>query len=147
MSRSRRLAPLLEVSARRIEDAAKAVARSRSTLATEEARLADLVEYRRQYDLAPPRVEATGAFSLANLRAFGARLDEAIRAQEGRLRSAREDLSRLVDEWSELRKRARAIELLAGRYSSNERRELARAEQREADDSGRARRKSGHSGD
>ena len=135
MTRSNRLLPLVANANERIEESARAVAAAREVLARQEARLAELMTYRQQYEHNAADAQPTRFFSMANSRAFQAQLDEAVRQQEIRVGSVREDLERTLDAWSKLRKEARAMEQLVDRFVSDERRQAERVEQRHVDDS------------
>jgi flagellar export protein FliJ len=135
MTRSNRLLPLVENANERIEESARAVAAAREVLARQEARLAELMNYRQQYEHSPAAAQSTRFFSVANSRAFQAQLDEAVRQQEARVSAVREDLERALDAWSKLRREAHAMEQLVDRFVSDERRQAERVEQRHADDS------------
>jgi flagellar export protein FliJ len=135
MTRSNRLQPLVESANERIEEAARAVAAAREMLTRQEARLAELLQYRQQYERSAAEAPLTRFFSVANSRAFQSQLDEAIRQQEARVSAVREDLERMLDSWSKLRKEARAMVQLVDRIASDERRQAERIEQRHADDS------------
>ena len=135
MTRSNRLLPLVANANERIEESAKAVAAARELLARQEARLADLLNYRQQYEHSASQVQLTRSFSMANSRAFQAQLDEAVRQQELRVDAVREDLERTLDAWSKLRKEAHAMEQLVDRFVNDERRQADRIEQRHVDDS------------
>ncbi|MFO1406055.1 MAG: flagellar export protein FliJ [Steroidobacteraceae bacterium] len=135
MTRSGRLKPIAEVAARDAEAAARAVTEARNALASEEARLADLAGYRRQYDASQATEGMTLPFSLANRHAFAAQLDEALRLQEQRVVACRAELERRVEEWSALRRHGHAMERLVGRCAGEEAREAERSEQRSLDDS------------
>lgn len=129
-----------ELAAQRAEDSARALAQARAELAAEEARLEELHAYRRQYDESPGGTGPALPFSIANRLAFSAQLDEAVRMQERRVQSLREQLARRIDEWAERRRHEQAVGRLAGRYASQEQRESERVEQRVVDDAGLARR-------
>ena len=77
MTRSNRLLPLVENANERIEESARAVAAAREVLARQEARLAELMNYRQQYEHSAAAAQSTRFFSVANSRAFQAQLDEA----------------------------------------------------------------------
>jgi flagellar export protein FliJ len=135
MTRSNRLLPLVASANERIEESARKVAAAREMLARQEARLAELMHYRQQYEHGAAEVQPMRSFSVANSRAFQAQLDEAVRQQESRVTAAREDVERMLDAWSKLRREARAMEQLVERFVSDERRQVERVEQRHADDS------------
>jgi len=135
MTRSNRLLPLVASANERIEESAKAVTAARELLARQEARLAELVNYRQQYEQSASRDQVTRSFSVANSRAFQAQLDEAVRQQEIRVGAVREDLGRTLDTWARLRQEAHAMEQLVDRFVSDERRQADRLEQRHVDDS------------
>lgn len=135
MTRSNRLLPLVASANEQIEESAKAVTAARELLARQEARLAELVSYRQQYEQSASRDQVIRSFSVANSRAFQAQLDEAVRQQEIRVGAVREDLGRTLDTWARLRQEAHAMEQLVDRFVSDERRQADRVEQRHADDS------------
>ncbi|MGB7904753.1 MAG: flagellar export protein FliJ [Steroidobacteraceae bacterium] len=135
MTRSNRLLPLVASANERIEESARKVAAAREVFARQEARLAELMQYRQQYEHGAAEVQPMRSFSVANSRAFQAQLDEAVRQQESRVTAAREDVERMLDAWSKLRREARAMEQLVERFVSDERRQVERVEQRHADDS------------
>jgi flagellar FliJ protein len=135
MTRSNRLLPLVASANERIEESARKVATAREMLARQEARLAELMNYRQQYEHSTADVQLMRSFSVANSRAFQTQLDEAVRQQELRVSAARDDLGRALDTWSKLRKEVRAMEQLVDRFVSDERRQVERVEQRLADDS------------
>lgn len=134
MTRSNRLLPLVANANERIEESARKAAAAREVLARQEARLAELMKYRQQYEHNAADVQPVRSFSVANSRAFQAQLDEAVRQQELRVTAAREDLERTLDAWSKLRKEVRAMEQLVERFVSDERQQVERVEQRHADD-------------
>ena len=134
MSRSGRLRPIAEVAARDADAAARAVGEAREALASEEARLAELEGYRRQYDATHATEGMTRPFSLANRHAFAAQLDEALRLQEQRVAASRAELERRSEEWAALRRHGHAMERLVGRCAGEEQREAERSEQRSVDD-------------
>ncbi|HVN42290.1 MAG TPA: flagellar export protein FliJ [Steroidobacteraceae bacterium] len=134
MTRSSRLLPVVDVASQRASDAAREVAEARARLTSQEERLVELINFRRQYDLASPTAQAARSFSFTNRRLFGGQLDEAIRVASLEIERARAQLEAKIEHWSQRHREVRAIEQLVERYATEERRGAERAEQRQADE-------------
>ncbi len=141
MTRSKRLEPVHRLA----DDEERRLARSLATfdrrVAEAEAKLAELQQYRQEYERQfSARVEGgMGATALRDYQAFLARLSDAIRQQGALLERARAERELERTKWQEAATRAKAVDHVMERWRMEERQALERREQRESDE--RAQRK------
>lgn len=128
--------PVKRLAGDRAEAAAKVFAEAQQRLEQHKGRLQQLGAFREDYQR--QRVSSAGGgmdgFRLRDYNAFIARIDEAIRQQEGTVRQAEAEVERTRLQWLEVLGRARAIDKVVDRYRNDERREEERRSQRENDE-------------
>ncbi len=135
MDRAQRLEPVTRVAEARERDAARALGEYRKVLDALEARLAELKSYRDEYVQRLSTAAAGGmdAVKLVEYRGFIARLNEAIDYQEAKVTDARTEFERRRRRWNATRTRVAALDKVVERYREEERRDVERREQSEAD--------------
>lgn len=125
-----RLLPLLDLAAHRVADAASSVARCRSQVAGEEARLDQLGRYLADYDQQAARASR---WQLLNRAAFLSSIRAAIEQQRQAVARAREAIDRAIEDWNLQRTEQRRYEALLAREQRRHAIALARREQRNLD--------------
>ena len=136
MSPSKRFRPVQRVAESREQKAARALGESRRELQEQTRRLDELKAYHREYQ-ERFRGASAGGISAAQLheyRAFLAKLEQAIREQEQRLGSVRQECSGRKAAWQETHQRTQALDKVMERFQSEERRQHDSREQKELDD-------------
>ncbi len=135
MSKASRLEPLADLADARAAEAARGLAASVRLLEAKRAELAKLEsfleDYRRQ--AAESRTVPNGA-SWQNVRAFIARLGEAIAQAERELERLAAGHRAATDRWERSRRQARLLDGLVERCREEEARALDRREQAEQDE-------------
>jgi len=116
----------------------RVVSEQRSTLRQEESRLAQLEQYRSEYQTMSSRPEAGLSIHLVrSRRGFVQKLNEAIDNQRQVVLRANEQLDTDVGFWRDARAKALSLQKFADRMAAQEDRRDARREQAELDDIGR----------
>lgn len=135
MKRADKLKPAADVADSRERAAAREVGTSQQRLAELEQKLAELIGYREEYARRlSDSHQALDAAQLADFRAFLTRLNEAIAYQEGRIRDARRQHTRLISQWTRSRQKVDALGKVMTRFLTEERHHIERLEQKELDD-------------
>ncbi len=136
MTRSKRLEPVIRVQQGRERDAARAMGRSQRDLDEERARLAELTAYREEYQQRFLEAMRNGlvASGVLEYQTFLGRLSEAIAQQERRVAEGYEAFEATRQQWMECHQRSSAVDKVAERYRDQERLQVERREQHEADE-------------
>lgn len=116
----------------------RVVSEQRSAVRQEESRLAELEQYRGEYQTMSSRPEAGISIHLVRgRRGFVEKLNEAIDNQRQVVARANSQLDTYVGHWRDARAKALALQKFAERMEAQEDRRDARREQTELDDIGR----------
>jgi len=134
MSRSRRMHPVHRIAENDEKTAGRRAAESEHALATQEARLRELREYRDQYACRFEKAGRLDAFRMHDYRMFLARLNDAIRQQEQVVEQLRCRRRQTQEEWLASRTHAKAVDRLIERFREDERVSERRREQRVTDE-------------
>lgn len=130
--RSARLEPLQLVADKREDEAMRAMAECQRVVAEHETRLVELQRYLQDY-LNSSVVASTPAL-ISNRHAFIARLREAENFQRNLLEQARERCDAERTRWLLKRRDVGVLEQLAASYRTQERQQVERASQKDADE-------------
>jgi flagellar FliJ protein len=136
VTRSERLEPVIRISAADEQEAARALARARTALAEQEAKLGELRGYLNGY-LANLGGEAAAAVTPGRLHEYSrflARLHEAIAGQQARVNDARRDCEQQRLAWLDCHTRVQALGKVADNARREEHRQADRREQHQLDD-------------
>lgn len=136
MTKSQRLKPIIKLSDNRRQDAAKAVAVSRSVLDERQSRLADLSRYRDEYVSRLKNIGVGGisASRIREYRVFLANLDGAIAHQEKLVSMAGHDVEDKLRLFHQARGKAKALDTVVVKYREDEQRQEVRREQTLSDE-------------
>ena len=136
MTRSKRIQPVQRLVDGRERELAGVVAEARSRFADAEARRAELVRYRADYETGFQKEAAGGSsgLRLRDYRLFLARLDEALRQQELLVARARDELATQTRLWQESVRRAKALGVVVDKWRGEERLARERQDQRDTDE-------------
>lgn len=134
--KSQRMEPVAQVTARRKEDAAKALGESNQAVAEQEKRLADLRHYRDEYARYCQQKGGEGISSarFQELQLFMANLDAAIKQQQQAVEVAKQEQLRRQKGWQSAHNRNRAMDKVIDRYRDQERQEEDKREQKQLDE-------------
>ncbi len=135
-SRSQRLKPVVKFAERAEHDAAHIMAQCQRALDEHERRLAELLEYRRDYvqRFRDAGFNGIDAMWMQDYRTFLDRLNEAVTQQRRQVEVVSAELKGMRREWNARRSRTKALDKVASRYRAQERRARARCEQGECDE-------------
>ena len=136
MKRANRMQPVQKVVEANERAQAERLAASERRLSEAEHKLLDLEKYRSDYRAAYQDRVARGmsSASLRDYQLFLARLGEAVRQQTQFVQAARADRDRERSNWQHAARRAKAIDHVVEQWHAEERREVDRREQRDADE-------------
>lgn len=120
----------------RERDAAREMGRTQRDLDQERARLAELTAYREEYQQRFLEALRNGlvASGVLEYQSFLGRLGEAILQQERRVAAGYEEYEASRRQWMECRQRASVVDKMVERYRDQERLQVERREQHEADE-------------
>ncbi len=145
MTRTRRLAPVVDHVEKLEQDALKAVAFSQQRLQQQIDRLNQLLAYREEYANRHAEGPVTyGAMQLREFQRFIAQLDDTIEQQREVVRLAEREVEFKRQKWRLTRTRSDAMHKMLDRISEQERKALEQREQKAMDE--HALRQSGKSG-
>lgn len=133
MTRSKRMQPVVDVTANREREAARRLGELQQRQQAAEQRLQELIDYREDYTR---QFAAGGSLSVARLqdyRIFLGRLNQAVEQQQALVERARLDCAAQRARWTELHSRVQALGKVVSRYRDSERSDRDRREQKEAD--------------
>lgn len=135
MNRSKRFEPIAQLAGVRETIAARALAASLKDVRSKETDLEQLRTYLDEYrQIAEPGDRAVDAMRLHNARKFLARLNDAVRAQEGELHKATERYRLEAERWRISHQHTQALERLVDKYYREELLDLERRNQAELDE-------------
>jgi flagellar protein FliJ len=136
MTKSQRMKPLTKVATSRERNAAKELGEHRRALSEVEAKLAELLTYREEYNRRLQQSGGAGidAQQMCDYRIFLARLNEAIGHQQACVDKSRREYERKRRLWSEARTRTQALDKVVERYQHEERSTVEKREQAESDE-------------
>jgi flagellar FliJ protein len=136
MTKSDRVKPVIKVAQNREREAARVFAEAQRLVQERERKLAELRAYREEYRAGFHRSGGAGvsALSLRGFHAFLRRLDQAVEQQEQLVAAAQRELDQRKQLWLEKHFRAKALDHVRDRYRAQEQREIARIEQKDADE-------------
>lgn len=139
MKKSKRLQPVANLAQTRERDAARLLGDAQRVLKDHDERLAELVDYRTQYNrqLYDAGSAGSAAQRLNDYRAFLQRLNDGIKHQEQRLQQARLAVEKRKAEWMDARRRAQAMGKAVERHIGHERADQGRKDQLETDEQAR----------
>ena len=128
--------PLTRVATSRERTAAKELGEYRRTLATAEAKYAELVTYREEYSQQLRKSGGSGidAQQMRDYQVFLTRLNEAIGHQQASVDQHRREYERRRRLWSDARVRSKALDKVVERYQKEENTTVERREQAESDE-------------
>jgi flagellar FliJ protein len=135
MTRTRKLAPVVDHVEKLEQDALKAVAFSQQRLQQQQQRLEQLMAYREEY--ANRHAEGPvsyGAVQLREFQRFMAQLDETIEQQREVVRLAEREVEFKRQKWKLTRTRSDAMHKMLDRISEQERKQLQQQEQKAMDE-------------
>jgi flagellar FliJ protein len=120
----------------RERDAARVLADAQRLVQERERKLAELRAYREEYRAGFKRSGGVGAsaLSLRGFHEFLHRLDRAVEQQEQLVIAAQRELDQRKQLWLEKHFRTKALDHVRERYRTQEQREVARIEQKDADE-------------
>jgi flagellar FliJ protein len=136
MKRSQRMAVVQKVVDDQEQRRAKALAASEQLVLEGEAKLAELEAYRTNYlrDFSSRAGSGMNAASARDYQVFLARLDDALRQQMQVVASAKAQRDNERRNWQNAAQRADAVDHMMGVWTTAERQELERHEQKETDE-------------
>lgn len=133
MTRSKRMQPVVNVTAKREREAAQRFGECQQRVQAAEQRLAELIHYREEYTQQFANGGSLNAARLQDYRLFLDRLNQAVEQQRGLLVRAREESAAQRQRWLDLHTRAQALDKVVERYRGEERSDQERREQKETD--------------
>ncbi len=136
MSPSKRLKPVQQVAGSREKTAAKQFGDSQRSLTGHQSKLEELRQYHQEY-MERFQKAMHGGISSAQLqeyRAFIAKLNEAIRAQEQVVATSQMERSNKQNNWQKKHTRVMALGKVVDRYKKEEAKTADKKEQNEADE-------------
>ena len=136
MKKSQRLRPVIKIAKNREENAAKALSEGRRIHSRNEAKLAELLAYQKEYTR---RYEDAGrnginVDKINEFRRFLERLNDAISSQKKIVKVSTVELDKKNKAWSQTRVKHKSLDKVAGRHRADENRDEERGEQSESDD-------------
>ena len=136
MTRSKRIRPVVDIAKNRERDAAQKLGVSRQTVADQEKRLQELLQYRDEYNkrLTNNASNCMDARKLHEYQIFLSRLNQAIEQQRGVLNQALAACDEKNEHWIKKRSHAKAIHKVETRYRKQELKEQDKKEQNEMDE-------------
>lgn len=133
MTRSKRMQPVVNVTANRERDAAQRFGECQQRVQAAEQRLDELIRYREEYTRQFADGGSLNAARLQDYRLFLDRLNRAVEQQRGFLERARAECAVLRQRWLDLHTRAQALDKVVERYRGEERNDQERRDQKETD--------------
>ncbi|EMR14277.1 flagellar protein FliJ [Methylophaga lonarensis MPL] len=136
MNRAAKLSPVVKMASQAVEQAARGLAEANAVLQRDQQQLDSLLQYREEYLQRFRRADPMHmpAQKALELRAFLAQLDQAITLQEQQIQRSRKIVNQHQQHWQEKRQREQAVQTLVTRYQIEQRQQLSRKEQSEADE-------------
>lgn len=136
MKKSQRLRPVIKIARNREENAAKALNEGHRIHNRNEAKLAELLAYQKEYTR---RYEDAGRNGMNidkinEFRRFLERLNDAISSQKKIVKASKVELDKKNKAWSRTRVKHKSLDKIASRHRSDENRDEELGEQSESDD-------------
>ena len=133
MTRSKRMQPVVNVTANRERDAAQRLGECQQRVQAAEQRLEELIRYREEYTQQFASGGSLNTARLQDYRLFLSRLNQAVEQQRGFLQRACAECADLRQRWLDLHTRAQALDKVVERYRDEERSDQGRRDQKESD--------------
>lgn len=134
MIRSKRMQPVVNVTANREREAAKRLGECQQRIQAAEQRLAELIKYREEYTQQFASGGSLNTARLQDYRAFLNRLNQAVDQQRHQVTQVSHECEGLRQRWLALHVRAQALDKVVERYRGEERSEQAKREQKDSDE-------------
>ncbi|MBI5041006.1 MAG: flagellar export protein FliJ [Gammaproteobacteria bacterium] len=136
MTRSKRMQPVVNVTANREREAAQRLGECQQRVQAAEQRLEELIQYREEYTRQFANGGSLNTARLQDYRIFLGRLNQAVEQQHVVLERAREECAALRQRWLDMHTRAQALDKVVERYRDEERSDQNRRDQKETDEHG-----------
>ena len=133
MTRSKRMQPVVNVTANREREAAQRLGECQQRAQAAEQRLAELVHYREEYTQQFASGGSLNTARLQDYRIFLDRLNQAVDQQRHQVTLAQQECAGLRQRWMTLHTRAQALDKVVERYRGEERNEQDKRDQKETD--------------
>lgn len=134
MTRSKRMQPVVNVTANREREAAKRLGECQQRIHAAEQRLAELIKYREEYTQQFASGGSLNTARLQDYRAFLNRLNQAVDQQGHQVAQVSHECEGLRQRWLALHVRAQALDKVVERYRGEERSEQDKREQKDSDE-------------
>ncbi len=136
MTKSERLKPVQRINESREKDAAKALGHSVQSLQQQEQRLAELQQYREEYDRQIQELGANGvvASRLQQMQSFLHNLNLAIKQQQQIVEVARREREQKRHSWQQAHDKTQVMDKVIERYQADEQYQANKREQKENDE-------------
>ncbi len=136
MTKSERLKPVQRINESREKDAAKALGHSVQSLQQQEQRLAELQQYREEYDRQIQELGANGvvASRLQQMQSFLHNLNLAIKQQQQIVEAARHEREQKRHSWQQAHGKTQVMDKVIERYQVDEQYQANKREQKENDE-------------
>ena len=133
MTRSKRMQPVVNVTANREREAAQRLGESQQRIQAAEQRLDELIRYREEYTQQFANGGSLNTARLQDYRIFLGRLNQAVEQQRSLLERAREECAVQRQRWLDLHTCVQALGKVVERYRDEERSDQDRRDQKETD--------------
>jgi flagellar FliJ protein len=133
MIRSKRMQPVVNVTANREREAAQRLGEGQQRVQAAEQRLEDLIHYREEYTQQFASGGSLNTARLQDYRIFLDRLNQAVDQQHQQVTLARQECAGLRQRWMALHTRAQALDKVVERYRGEERSDQEKRDQKESD--------------
>ena len=136
MTRSKRIRPVVEIAENRERDAARQLGVSRQSVAEQERRLEELLQYREEYNqrLTGEGSNRMGARKLQEYQVFLSRLNQAVEQQKLLLAKVKRECDEKSQHWAKHRTHAKVMNKVEERYLKQERHQEDKQDQKEMDE-------------
>ncbi len=134
MTRSKRMQPVVNVTANREHEAAKRLGECQQRILAAEQRLGDLLQYREEYTQQFAAGVSLNTARLQDYRVFLERLNQAVDQQRHQVIQVSHECEGLRQRWLALHVRAQALDKVVERYRGEERSEQDKREQKDSDE-------------
>lgn len=136
MKKSKRLEPIVKLAENDEMNAARALGECQNRLNAHQARLSQLVSYRRDYVERMQRQGLAGMMvsQMQSYQRIIAQLEHGINEQTRIVENARTELEKMKNRWFESRTRTQSMDMVHGQYIRQERMHDQRREQKECDE-------------
>lgn len=134
MTRSKRMQPVVSVTANREHEAAKRLGECQKRILAAEQRLVELINYRDEYTQQFASGTSLGAARLQDYRVFLGRLNQAVDQQRHQVTVVSHECEGLRQRWLTLHVRAQALDKVVERYRGEERSDQDKREQKDSDE-------------